>query len=107
MDVNDIHKQDIVQFRATVTSNEKDQWDLKEYISDVAIDIAALAPEKLQAFLIDNDRKNMALISVVAMSKDKCFGDGKNKRDLQRQADARWERRLKKKNSSGAGPSSG
>ena len=76
MDITGILTQDVVQLKAEVVSNEKDDWELRKYISDVAIDIVALAPEKLKHFLIADDRKNMALISIVAMNQLKAFAIG-------------------------------
>jgi hypothetical protein len=76
MNIYDLTSQETVQIQASVTTNDKGVKDLRPYISDVAIDIVALVPDKVKQFLMLDGRKNMACISVVAMGKSNCFAIG-------------------------------
>ena len=76
MNIHDLASQETSQIRADIISNEKGVTDIRPYVSDVAIDIVQVAPDKLKAFLMLDNRKNMACISIVAMGKSKCFSIG-------------------------------
>ena len=76
MNIHDLGTQETVQIRADVTSNEKGTKDIRPYVGSVAIDIVMTAPEKLKKYLMLDDRKNMALISIVAMVESNCFSIG-------------------------------
>jgi len=76
MNIHDLGTQETIQIRADVTSNEKGTKDIRPYVGSVAIDIVMTAPEKLKKYLMLDDRKNMALISIVAMVESNCFSIG-------------------------------
>ena len=73
MDLTSITNERAVSIRADVVANAKPDKNIKAYIPEVAIDIVQLAPTKLCDFLTREDRKNMALISIVAMDRAKGF----------------------------------
>ena len=76
MNICDLHTEETVQIRADITSNTKGITDIRPYVSDIAIDIVASAPEKLRKFLMLDNRKNMECISIVAMGRSDCFSIG-------------------------------
>ncbi|MGA0092610.1 MAG: hypothetical protein ACO3JT_09760 [Candidatus Nanopelagicales bacterium] len=76
LNIADIATQETAQIQANVTTNDKGVKDLRPYVSDVAIDIVALMPDKLKEYLMLDGRKNMACVSVVAMGKSNCFAIG-------------------------------
>ena len=76
MNIHDLGTQETVHIRADVTSNEKGTKDIRPYVGSVAIDTVMTAPEKLKKYLMLDDRKNMALISIVAMVESNCFSIG-------------------------------
>ena len=76
MNIYDLTSQETIQIRADITANDKGVTDIRPYIGDVAIDIVMVAPDKLKKFLMLDNRKNMACISIVAMGKSNCFSIG-------------------------------
>ena len=62
LNIADIATQETAQIQANITTNDKGVKDLRPYVSDVAIDIVALMPDKLKKYHMLDGRKNMACI---------------------------------------------